>query len=216
MSDVVDRIRSLAGQGCYVDDYESQPDPSDPPRPAPRPDGKLELFAVGRWRRSLAPTTYYRRGTEDLRAAWERGLVAPPAPLTVATEAQVARTEELLGVRLPPLLKRLYLEVGNGGFGPLKGIPGGESGFETREGDLLYMNRNIEYLRQHGDPVTGAFPDLVTFLCWGGGTWSAIDCRSPDGWMYVLEGFRAEPTGMTLDEWFQRWIDRRIRNGRRA
>jgi hypothetical protein len=35
-----------------------------------------------------------------------------------ATERQVAEAEEIIGQRLPELLRRVYLEVANGGFGP--------------------------------------------------------------------------------------------------
>ena len=49
-----------------------------------------------------------------------------PAP---ATPEQLSEAERRLGVELPPLLRRLYLEVANGGFGPgsgLVGVVGGE------------------------------------------------------------------------------------------
>lgn len=39
--------------------------------------------------------------------------VFSPAPLTL-----IEATEAKLGFRLPDLLRQLYLEVGNGGFGP--------------------------------------------------------------------------------------------------
>jgi len=39
-----------------------------------------------------------------------------------ATEDQVCEAEKALGFRLPVLLRRLYLEVGNGGFGPNYGV----------------------------------------------------------------------------------------------
>jgi hypothetical protein len=49
--------------------------------------------------------------------AWEAGRPPrkPPAP---ASEAEVDAAEAALGFRIPPFLLRLYLEVGNGGFGP--------------------------------------------------------------------------------------------------
>lgn len=50
----------------------------------------------------------------------------PPAP--VATYASIAADEQTLCFRLPALLKRMYVEVGNGGWGPgygLLGLTGG-------------------------------------------------------------------------------------------
>jgi len=45
--------------------------------------------------------------------------VRPPATL-----AELERAEAALGFPIPPLLRRLFLEVGNGGFGPVYGLVG--------------------------------------------------------------------------------------------
>jgi hypothetical protein len=54
-------------------------------------------------------------------AAWVRPMptIRPPA-----SEAEVDAAEDALGFPLPPLLRRLYLEVANGGFGPAYGLDG--------------------------------------------------------------------------------------------
>jgi hypothetical protein len=31
--------------------------------------------------------------------------------------------------------------------------------------------------------------------------------------MYLLEDMELEPAGMTLEEWFRRWIDHRLKKG---
>ena len=51
-----------------------------------------------------------------LRRVRERAAAQKPAP--PASEAELARAEESLGFPLPPLLRRLYAEIGDGGFGP--------------------------------------------------------------------------------------------------
>lgn len=48
----------------------------------------------------------------------------PLPPLAPASAEAVADAERRLGHRLPPLLRRLYREVANGGFGPGYGILG--------------------------------------------------------------------------------------------
>jgi hypothetical protein len=101
----------------------------------------------------------------------------------------------------------------NGGFGPLWGISGAEGGFRTDEGDLLYMNRYNYLQGTEDDPVEGDFPQLMRFFNWGHTAWSGIDCRTPEGQMYLLEDMELEPAGMTLEEWFRRWIDHRIEKG---
>lgn len=47
-----------------------------------------------------------------------------------ATEEQVQATETRLGFALPPLLRNLYLQVANGGFGPGTGFPGVKGGYQ--------------------------------------------------------------------------------------
>ncbi len=49
---------------------------------------------------------------------------ATHAPAPLATQAGIAVDEQTLGYPFPPLLKRLYVEVGNGGWGPGYGLLG--------------------------------------------------------------------------------------------
>src|SRR5437588_8306477 len=55
-------------------------------------------------------------------------LAVAPRIYPPATPVMVGSAEQALGFALPPVLRRIYLEVGNGGFGPgygLIGVPGG-------------------------------------------------------------------------------------------
>ena len=54
------------------------------------------------------------------------GFAFPPA-----SEEQLLVTETALGFSLPPLLRALYAQVANGGFGPGTGLRGASSGFGT-------------------------------------------------------------------------------------
>lgn len=68
-------------------------------------------------------------------AAWVRPIFPVPPP---ATLADVAAAEAVLGFPLPPLLRRLYTEVGNGGWGPVYGLWGlPTSGAVPDENDLV-------------------------------------------------------------------------------
>lgn len=49
-----------------------------------------------------------------------------------ASEEQLQETESVLGFRLPSLLRMLYAEVANGGFGPGAGISGALGGYGSR------------------------------------------------------------------------------------
>lgn len=56
-----------------------------------------------------------------------------------ASEELMQRTEKALGFVLPPLLRALYTQVANGGFGPVLGIRGILDGY-GRPGDSLYSD----------------------------------------------------------------------------
>src|SRR5690349_6056273 len=45
-----------------------------------------------------------------------------------ATEEQLQATEDAIGFSVPPLLRMLYAEIANGGFGPSYGITGARGG----------------------------------------------------------------------------------------
>jgi hypothetical protein len=53
------------------------------------------------------------------------------APFPPATEEQIESTERELDAPLPLLLRRIYLEVANGGFGPGFGILGANGGYRN-------------------------------------------------------------------------------------
>jgi hypothetical protein len=59
----------------------------------------------------------YTRGTPEFATALAQGQLEPLPRTPPATVSAVERAESLLGAALPDLLRRLYLEVSNGGFG---------------------------------------------------------------------------------------------------
>ena len=61
-----------------------------------------------------------RRLTHDPRTGFE---------FPKASEAQLQMTEEVMGFAHPPLLRELYLQIANGGFGPDTGLIGSLGGF---------------------------------------------------------------------------------------
>ncbi|MFM9578131.1 SMI1/KNR4 family protein [Streptomyces caniscabiei] len=103
-----------------------------------------------------------------------------PDPAVAAT---VAEAERQIGFEIPPLLKRLYLEAANGGFGPgdgVLGVPGGE--WNGDWSDIVHIHKAIQE-----DPDEN-FPSCYIWLYeWGCGIWSLIDCRSPSGFMWAWD-----------------------------
>jgi hypothetical protein len=88
----------------------------------------------------------YTRGSPEYLDARARGLVDRLPPLTPAPPEAVAEAEAVVGHSLPSLLHRLYLEVGNGGFGAAYGLLGVRGGHHDDQGrtalDQLQMWRS--------------------------------------------------------------------------
>lgn len=129
-----------------------------------------------------------------------------------ACEAQVARTEELLGFTLPPFLRRVYCEVANGGFGPGYGLIGAEGGKENALGESLagaYQSQQAMY--------SPSWPDqLVPLVSWGGGTHSCGNFAELDCPLFLCDPAVAPRRiramsdlpchARSLQEWLGRWV----------
>ncbi len=80
----------------------------------------------------------------------------PPLLLKASAEA-VDQAEAVIGYELPPLLKRMYLEIANGGFGPGHWILG-LTGIECqRVLSVLGLAIRFDHLPVDGHP-RGAVP----------------------------------------------------------
>src|SRR5437764_4002398 len=73
-------------------------------------------------------------GPEGSSPLWRKN-VSPDNPnrfsfvLPPASEEQLLMTETTLGFPLPPLLRLLYAQIANGGFGPGGGLRGAYEGY---------------------------------------------------------------------------------------
>jgi cell wall assembly regulator SMI1 len=63
-----------------------------------------------------------KKRIENLDQATEGATVIEPRIYPVASEATIQAAEAELGLRLPALLRELYKQVGNGGYGPGYGL----------------------------------------------------------------------------------------------
>src|SRR5262249_15309438 len=103
------------------------------------------------------------------------------------TMAEVSKVEKRLGFPLPDLLRQLYTEVGNAGFGPVFGVipltimslgirASAEAEFELA-GD--YERLVERYARR---PQDGGWPPgLVPVFYCGCTVFEFVDCRKPEG-----------------------------------
>jgi hypothetical protein len=117
---------------------------------------------------------------DDLRAAVLRiptmGNRAALEP--VASPIEVAEFEHRVGLSLSPLWRRVYTEVGNGGFGPGYGLLGLVAGARTDEGNSAA--EFVELLREP-DPEDQQWKwpvGLVPICHWGCAIYSCLDLRA--------------------------------------
>jgi hypothetical protein len=125
-----------------------------------------------------------------------------------ATEYAIEEAERAIGFPLPALLRRLYLEVANGGFGPFCAVIGvnkdGYSAWEPRERLAL-----AEVYADCHDPEMKLLPDgMVPVLNWGCRRCSCVDCTIPSGPVYHFVGdyHSLQPDMPSLAEWFAAWL----------
>lgn len=151
---------------------------------------------------SAPPRRFVPRGSAEHREAKAAGRMAPMPVLEPARADAVGRAEQQLGAAFPPLLRRLYLEVADGGFGPGYGV--------------LPLERD-----PRGDPrhLPGQLRDGLWPLCdWGCAVVSLVDCRDATGRMWAFDpnpGAPEEdevfPEDITLAQWLHRWASGELR-----
>jgi hypothetical protein len=201
---IVTGIQELIAAGEHLDEIPGK-------RGARIEDGGA--FILER-RFGLIPTArrVYFRGTPEHREAVAAGRVdrLPPPPAPARAEV-VEQAERTVGQTFPRLLRRLYLEVGNGGFGPGYGLLGLHGGYQDDLGETL----TDSYRSWHSGPSD--LPDaLVPLAHWGCGIYSFVDCADDAATMWACDpnpgvenDVFAEP--LTLSEWFASWLDGRLR-----
>lgn len=165
--------------------------------------------------------------TREISHDYRSGFEFPPA-----TEEQLQATEEALGFPLPPMLRALYTQVANGGFGPAYGITGARGGFYFGE-DGRYAtvdmctdsDPSVEYIdlaayeNRHGNPreielQRSMWPAHFLHLCYTGcGEDYYLDGKS--GRVYHLSYGNDDEQGFTylfsreadsLVEWLEHWL----------
>jgi hypothetical protein len=131
-----------------------------------------------------------------------------------AIQHELAVDEATLGFSLPPLLKQIYLEVGNGGFGPGYGLLGMSNGARD---DLGRTAPEKYWLFKQGDPDDAAWswPEALLPIChWGCAIYSCISCADPNFPMRIFDpNLRAGPSwedahfveAVSFSSWIRAW-----------
>lgn len=124
----------------------------------------------------------------------------------------LALAEAQLGFCLPPLLRALYTRVGDGGFGPGRGL-------DYLVGDEWSLIAKAEQTCVAAAAEESAWwpPKLVEFVSWGGHFTSCVDCSGAPYpiWFYnhdrnIGDATQADyliPQAESLDEWLTAWLN---------
>lgn len=138
--------------------------------------------------------------------------VLPPA-----SEQAVINTERHLGFMLPQTLRRIYLEIANGGFGPGYGVMGVDGGFTDDLGNTV-ADLYESYRQPDPDDPTWQWPDGLLPIChWGCIAYSAVDCNREAGPVYMADvGVKEKGEPMetivklhkpSIDAWINDWLN---------
>ena len=181
-----------------------------------------QLFSAGR-KLSSQLRRVVRSGADDelmaeaerIQDAMDRPRDRPlPAP---ATPAALDAAEVAMSVTLPPLLRRLYGEVANGGFGPGSGLIGVRGGWTDDEG------RSMEQLHEmlaEGDPdePSWSWPVGLVPLLDQSPSWVCVDTTHGEGKVVRFDseeieygGWAASFTAVapSLNAWLSEWVKSR-------
>jgi cell wall assembly regulator SMI1 len=142
-------------------------------------------------------------GWMDEQAAAE---LAPLKPIEPLKEAAVAKIEKSLGFGLPDELRQLYLEIGDGGFGPYNGVR-----------RLSNWARDYSKLRAELPAERGReWPEALLPIVYRQGKRICVDRTSGAVVLWTKPPKRASekkwlasfvPQSPSVGEWLERWVD---------
>lgn len=140
-------------------------------------------------------------------------------PYLPTSQDAIESAEQKIGFRIPELLRRLYTEVANGGFGPVYGIAGvAGCGVDEELDDLETLHAaqsTSAWLERYPDWP----PAILRFVYQGCCMYVAVDAPSEDHPLYVFEpnvsaeefGYEncLEPMRIGLNQWLDDWVSDR-------
>jgi|SRR5579872_202271 len=151
-------------------------------------------------------------------AAW----VSPmPTVRPTATLAEADAAEAALGFPLPLLLRRLYLEIGNGGFGPAYGLDGvpniPPSAAST---DIVLLYTELRSAPPPDENPSWHWPvGLVPLIAQGCNIWECVDFLNPPHAVVVSDpneydwdvalSEQLKPLAASLSDRLETWLNKR-------
>jgi hypothetical protein len=150
------------------------------------------------------------------------GGIHPRKPLPQVAAKALQAAERAIGLKLPELLRAIYLKVGNGGFGPEYGIVGIKGGAKL-DGYTLETCYQM-MLKLEKENAVWRWPErLLPVANYGCGMWSCVDCDyqklpmvlwDPNNLDADLDGAEARlnwgnafwDQGLSLRTWLKGWL----------
>ena len=152
---------------------------------------------------------------EGYRTAMNRRAERPLPP--PATPQALDATEARMSIAFPPLLRRLYVEVANGGFGPGSGIIGIEGGWADDNGRTI---EDLFEMMSEGDPDEPSWRwpvGLVPIVDYSP-VWTCVETAVPGGRVVDFDHEEIEYGGWdasfsevapSLHDWLVAWVGSR-------
>lgn len=122
---------------------------------------------------------------------------------------QIGSTESALGFELPQLLRDLYQQVGNGGFGPGCGIISLEGGYENDISEMSLPELYEVYRGLSQEAFPPPWPEkLLPLFVMGGARVDSVDCSVPGSPIVVVDEEQLNATGISFHDRMEQWADR--------
>lgn len=137
-------------------------------------------------------------------------------PSPVATETGIVADETKLGFAIPPLLRQLYLQVGNGGWGPGYGLIGLSGGTRDDTGCTAVEDYVLRRSGSDPDEPNWLWPEGLLPIChWGCAIYSCIDCLQIPAPMILFDpnvdkrswSDALFPEQLVFEDWIGLWAD---------
>ena len=176
------------------------------------PDEERRLWLM-RWSNRLKRASK-RRTSAPLMAA---KFGSPSTHYPPVTLAQLEAAEQGIGFRLPELVRDLYLEVGNGGFGPAMGSSAWRAAFRSTTGRWSKAARSsasssLFARSRRRSPEWDWGKQWIAYGYWGCNVTTVLDCGDPELPIYALDALTLERhSSKTLRQWWQDWLDGTIK-----
>jgi len=124
----------------------------------------------------------------------------------------IRETERQLGFELPLLLRRLYLEAGDGGFGPGYGFYGLLEGTDEFPDDSVAGLYRSFRSPDPEDPSWSWPEKLLPLVDWGCAIRSCVDCIDPSLPVIRFDpnsdaSAMLRPEGYSLEDWLAAWLE---------